>query len=148
MGGHLRAFCLPSWALPGLQVVLGKNVSGVLKKLEGTSVISGVGILSFVLLQLSEWEAPALAHVLPPQWQKHHDNPHELSKQEGREGRGGLGAITDHSSLRAKRKRRRPAKTECPSLAHRGDSHEEGTLGMAVGSAGSGCPWGAKLLLS
>ncbi|NXN88911.1 BCORL protein, partial [Bombycilla garrulus] len=58
-------------------------------------------------------------------WQKHHDNPHELGKQEGREGRGGLGAVTDHSSLRVKRKRRRPAKTECPSLAHRGDSHEE-----------------------
>ncbi|NXY37952.1 BCORL protein, partial [Pomatorhinus ruficollis] len=61
-------------------------------------------------------------------WQKHHDNPHELGKQEGREGRGGLGAITDHSSLRVKRKRRRPAKTECPSLAHRGDIHEEGYL--------------------
>uniref|UniRef100_A0A8C5TXR2 BCL6 corepressor like 1 n=1 Tax=Malurus cyaneus samueli TaxID=2593467 RepID=A0A8C5TXR2_9PASS len=42
--------------------------------------------------------------------------------------RGGLGAITDHNSLRVKRKRRRPAKTECPSPAHRGDSHEEGCL--------------------
>ncbi|RMB98203.1 hypothetical protein DUI87_25106 [Hirundo rustica rustica] len=61
-------------------------------------------------------------------WQKHHDNPHELGKQGGREGRGGPGAITDHSSLRVKRKRRRPAKTECSSLAHRGDSHEEGYL--------------------
>nr|XP_030128607.1 BCL-6 corepressor-like protein 1 isoform X2 [Taeniopygia guttata] len=61
-------------------------------------------------------------------WQKHHDNPHELGKQEGREGRGGSGAITDHNSLGVKRKRRRPAKTECPSPAHRGDSHEEGYL--------------------
>ncbi|NXM67447.1 BCORL protein, partial [Serilophus lunatus] len=58
-------------------------------------------------------------------WQKHHDNPHELGK---REGRAGLGAITDHNSLRVKRKRRRPAKTECPSPAHRGNSHEEGYL--------------------
>ncbi|NXV08382.1 BCORL protein, partial [Cettia cetti] len=61
-------------------------------------------------------------------WQKHHDNPHELGKQEGREGRGGLGAIKDRNSLRVKRKRRRPMKTECPSLAHRRDSHEEGYL--------------------
>ncbi|NXU68771.1 BCORL protein, partial [Horornis vulcanius] len=66
-------------------------------------------------------------------WQKHHDNPHELGKQEGRESRGGLGAITDRNSLRVKRKRRRPTKTECPSLAHRGDSHEEGTLGNGSG---------------
>ncbi|KFP13341.1 BCL-6 corepressor-like 1, partial [Egretta garzetta] len=58
-------------------------------------------------------------------WRKHHDNPHELSK---REGRTGLGSVKDHNSLRVKRKRRRPAKTEFPSLAHRGDSHEEGYL--------------------
>uniref|UniRef100_A0A8C3V2Y4 BCL6 corepressor like 1 n=1 Tax=Catharus ustulatus TaxID=91951 RepID=A0A8C3V2Y4_CATUS len=51
-----------------------------------------------------------------------------LGKQEGREGRNSLGAITDHNSLRVKRKRRRPAKTECPSPTHRGDSHEEGYL--------------------
>lgn len=131
-----------------LQVVQGKNASGVSKKLEGTSVISGDGVLSFVLLQLSQWEAPALAHVLSSQWQKHHDNPHELGKQEGREGRSGLGAITDHSSLRVKRKRRRPAKTECPSLAHRGDSHEEGTLGNGSGFLQGQAVLGAKLLLS
>ncbi|NXL06718.1 BCORL protein, partial [Mesembrinibis cayennensis] len=58
-------------------------------------------------------------------WRKHHDNPHELSK---REGRTGLGSVKDHNSLRVKRKRRRPAKTELPSPAHRGDSHEEGYL--------------------
>ncbi|NXK89016.1 BCORL protein, partial [Formicarius rufipectus] len=58
-------------------------------------------------------------------WQKHHDNPHELGK---RESRASLGSITDHNSLRVKRKRRRPAKTECPSPAHRGNSHEEGYL--------------------
>ncbi|KFZ57137.1 BCL-6 corepressor-like 1, partial [Podiceps cristatus] len=58
-------------------------------------------------------------------WRKHHDNPHELSK---REGRTGLGSVKDHNSLRVKRKRRRPAKTEFPSLARRGDSHEEGYL--------------------
>ncbi|NXK39098.1 BCORL protein, partial [Piprites chloris] len=58
-------------------------------------------------------------------WQKHHDSPHELGK---REGRGSLGSITDHNSLRVKRKRRRPAKTECPSPAHRGGSQEEGYL--------------------
>ncbi|NXK13570.1 BCORL protein, partial [Herpetotheres cachinnans] len=58
-------------------------------------------------------------------WRKHHDNPHELGK---REGRTGLGSVKDHNSLRVKRKRRRPAKTEFPSPAHRGDSHEEGYL--------------------
>ncbi|XP_040428465.1 BCL-6 corepressor-like protein 1 [Cygnus olor] len=58
-------------------------------------------------------------------WRKHHDNLHELSK---REGRTGLGSVKDHNSLRVKRKRRRPAKTEFPSPAHRGDSHEEGCL--------------------
>lgn len=36
--------------------------------------------------------------------------------------------MKDHNSLRVKRKRRRPAKTEFPSPAHRGDSHEEGTV--------------------
>uniref|UniRef100_A0A663EHW7 BCL6 corepressor like 1 n=1 Tax=Aquila chrysaetos chrysaetos TaxID=223781 RepID=A0A663EHW7_AQUCH len=63
--------------------------------------------------------------VLHSQWRKHHDNPHELSK---REGRTSLGSVKDHNSLRVKRKRRRPAKTEFPSPAHRGDSHEEGYL--------------------
>ncbi|NXC46808.1 BCORL protein, partial [Penelope pileata] len=58
-------------------------------------------------------------------WRKHHDNLHELSK---RDGRAGLGSVKDHNSLRVKRKRRRPAKTEFPSPAHRGDSHEEGYL--------------------
>ncbi|XP_015715660.1 BCL-6 corepressor-like protein 1 isoform X2 [Coturnix japonica] len=58
-------------------------------------------------------------------WQKHHDNLHELSK---REGRSGLGSMNDHNSLRVKRKRRRPTKTEFPSPEHRGDSHEEGYL--------------------
>ncbi|NWX41400.1 BCORL protein, partial [Steatornis caripensis] len=58
-------------------------------------------------------------------WRKHHDNPHELGK---REGRTILGSVKDHNSLRVKRKRRRPAKTEFPSPAHRGDSHEEGYL--------------------
>ncbi|NXJ33628.1 BCORL protein, partial [Ciconia maguari] len=58
-------------------------------------------------------------------WRKHHDNPHELSK---REGRTGLGSVKDHNSLRVKRKRRRPTKSEFPSPAHRGDSHEEGYL--------------------
>ncbi|XP_059680407.1 BCL-6 corepressor-like protein 1 [Gavia stellata] len=58
-------------------------------------------------------------------WRKHHDNPHELSK---REGRTGLGSVKDHNSLRVKRKRRRPAKTEFPSPGHRGDGHEEGYL--------------------
>ncbi|XP_069723869.1 BCL-6 corepressor-like protein 1 [Phaenicophaeus curvirostris] len=58
-------------------------------------------------------------------WRKHHDNPHELGK---REGRTNLGSVKDHNSLRVKRKRRRPAKTEFPSPAHRGDSHEEGYL--------------------
>ncbi|XP_010078850.1 PREDICTED: BCL-6 corepressor-like protein 1 [Pterocles gutturalis] len=58
-------------------------------------------------------------------WRKHHDNPHELSK---REVHTGLGSVKDHNSLRVKRKRRRPAKTESPSPAHRGDSHEEGYL--------------------
>ncbi|KFQ09429.1 BCL-6 corepressor-like 1, partial [Leptosomus discolor] len=58
-------------------------------------------------------------------WRKHHDNPHELGK---REGRTGLGSAKDHNSLRVKRKRRRPAKTELPPPAHRGDGHEEGYL--------------------
>ncbi|XP_056215268.1 BCL-6 corepressor-like protein 1 isoform X2 [Falco biarmicus] len=58
-------------------------------------------------------------------WRKHHDDLHDLGK---REGRSGLGSGQDHSSLRVKRKRRRPAKTEFPSPAHRGDSHEEGYL--------------------
>ncbi|XP_042663304.1 BCL-6 corepressor-like protein 1 [Tyto alba] len=58
-------------------------------------------------------------------WRKHHDNPHELSQ---REGRASLGSVKDHNSLRVKRKRRRPAKTEFPSPAHRGDGHEEGYL--------------------
>ncbi|NWU73469.1 BCORL protein, partial [Pterocles burchelli] len=58
-------------------------------------------------------------------WRKHHDDPHELSK---REVRTGLGSVKDHNSLRVKRKRRRPAKTESPSPARRGDSHEEGYL--------------------
>lgn len=58
-------------------------------------------------------------------WRKHHDNLHELSK---REGRSGLGSVSDHNSLRVKRKRRRPTKTEFPSPEHRGDSHEEGYL--------------------
>ncbi|NXJ70816.1 BCORL protein, partial [Rostratula benghalensis] len=58
-------------------------------------------------------------------WRKHHDNPPELSK---REGRASLGSGKDHNSLRVKRKRRRPAKTEFPSPAHRGDGHEEGYL--------------------
>lgn len=62
--------------------------------------------------------------VLHPQWRKHHDNLHELSK---REGRSGLGSVSDHNSLRVKRKRRRPTKTEFPSPEHRGDGHEEGT---------------------
>ncbi|XP_068276096.1 BCL-6 corepressor-like protein 1 [Nyctibius grandis] len=53
-------------------------------------------------------------------WRRHRDNPHELSK---REGRAGLGSVKDHNSLRVKRKRRRPAKTEFPSPAH-----EEGYL--------------------
>ncbi|XP_065499286.1 BCL-6 corepressor-like protein 1 [Caloenas nicobarica] len=56
-------------------------------------------------------------------WRKHHDNPRELSKQEGQ---ASLGPVKDHNSLRVKRKRRRPAKMEFPSPAHRGDSHEEG----------------------
>ncbi|NXL87828.1 BCORL protein, partial [Alectura lathami] len=58
-------------------------------------------------------------------WRKHHDNLHELSR---RDGRTGLGSGKDHNSLGVKRKRRRPAKTEFPSPAHRGDSHEEGSL--------------------
>ncbi|NXJ84699.1 BCORL protein, partial [Trogon melanurus] len=58
-------------------------------------------------------------------WRKHHDNPHELGK---REGQSGLGSVKDHNSLRVKRKRRRPAKAEFPSTAHRGDGHEEGYL--------------------
>ncbi|NXI34653.1 BCORL protein, partial [Galbula dea] len=58
-------------------------------------------------------------------WRKHHDNPHNLGK---REGRASQGPVKDHNSLRVKRKRRRPAKTEFPSPAHREDSHEEGYL--------------------
>ncbi|NXD86321.1 BCORL protein, partial [Halcyon senegalensis] len=58
-------------------------------------------------------------------WRKHHDNPHELGK---REGRASLASVKDHNSLRVKRKRRRPAKTEFPSPAHCGDGHEEGYL--------------------
>ncbi|NXG37905.1 BCORL protein, partial [Dromaius novaehollandiae] len=58
-------------------------------------------------------------------WRKHHDDLHEISQ---RESRAGLGSVKDHNSLRLKRKRRRPAKTEFPSPAHRGDSHEEGYL--------------------
>ncbi|XP_055674004.1 BCL-6 corepressor-like protein 1 isoform X4 [Falco peregrinus] len=58
-------------------------------------------------------------------WRKHHDDLHDLGK---REGRTSLGSGQDHNSLRVKRKRRRPAKTEFPSPAHRGDSHEEGYL--------------------
>ncbi|KAM9373902.1 BCL-6 corepressor-like protein 1 [Phaethornis superciliosus] len=56
-------------------------------------------------------------------WRKHHDNPHELCKREGR-----AGPAKDHNSLRVKRKRRRPAKSEFPPPAHRGDGHEEGYL--------------------
>lgn len=78
-----------------------------------------------LLLQLSQSAAQASVCVLHSQWRKHHDNPHELSK---REGRTSLGSVKDHNSLRVKRKRRRPAKTEFPSPVHRGDSHEEGTF--------------------
>ncbi|KFP05668.1 BCL-6 corepressor-like 1, partial [Calypte anna] len=53
-------------------------------------------------------------------WRKHHDNPHEISKREGR-----AGLAKDHNSLRVKRKRRRLAKSEFPPPAHRGDGHEE-----------------------
>uniref|UniRef100_A0A8C7EAU9 BCL6 corepressor like 1 n=1 Tax=Nothoprocta perdicaria TaxID=30464 RepID=A0A8C7EAU9_NOTPE len=60
----------------------------------------------------------------PSQWRKHHDDLHEISQ---RESRAGLGSVKDHNSLRLKRKRRRPSKTDFPSPAHRGDSHEEGT---------------------
>lgn len=77
------------------------------------------------LLQLSQSAAQALVCVLHSQCRKHHDNPRELSK---REGQASLGPVKDHNSLRVKRKRRRPAKIEFPSPAHRGDSHEEGTL--------------------
>ncbi|NWX97405.1 BCORL protein, partial [Nothoprocta ornata] len=58
-------------------------------------------------------------------WRKHHDDLHEISQ---RESRAGLGSVKDHNSLRLKRKRRRPSKTDFPSPAHRGDSHEEGCL--------------------
>ncbi|XP_056215274.1 BCL-6 corepressor-like protein 1 isoform X6 [Falco biarmicus] len=75
--------------------------------------------------KLSHLAAQASVHVLHSQWRKHHDDLHDLGK---REGRSGLGSGQDHSSLRVKRKRRRPAKTEFPSPAHRGDSHEEGYL--------------------
>ncbi|XP_056215281.1 BCL-6 corepressor-like protein 1 isoform X5 [Falco biarmicus] len=75
--------------------------------------------------KLSHLAAQASVHVLHSQWRKHHDDLHDLGK---REGRSGLGSGQDHNSLRVKRKRRRPAKTEFPSPAHRGDSHEEGYL--------------------
>ena len=78
-----------------------------------------------LLFQPSQLAAQASVCVLHSQWRKHHDNPHELGR---REGRTGLGSVKDHNSLRVKRKRRRPAKTEFPSPARRGDSHEEGTL--------------------
>lgn len=112
---------------PCLQVIQGKNGSRVSKTLKGTSVMSGGQrfVSSPLLLQLSQLAAQASFCLLHSQWRKHHDNPHELSK---REGRTGLGSVKDHNSLRVKRKRRRPAKTEFPSPAHRGDSHEEGTL--------------------
>ncbi|KAM6300046.1 BCL-6 corepressor-like protein 1 [Aegotheles albertisi] len=58
-------------------------------------------------------------------WRKHHDNPHELGR---REGRAGPASAKDHNSLRVKRKRRRPVKTEFPSPTRRGDGHEEGYL--------------------
>ncbi|NXX78524.1 BCORL protein, partial [Urocolius indicus] len=73
-------------------------------------------------------EAPGRAgsrSVHSRKWRKHHDNPHELGK---REGRAGLGSAKEHNSLRVKRKRRRPAKTEPSSLACRGDGHGEGYL--------------------
>lgn len=90
-------------------------------------MMSGVQhfVPSPLLLQLSQLTSQASVCVLHSQWRKHHDDPHELSK---REGRTSLGSVKDHNSLRVKRKRRRPAKTEFPSPAHRGDSHEEGTL--------------------
>ncbi|KAM6323286.1 BCL-6 corepressor-like protein 1 [Podargus strigoides] len=68
---------------------------------------------------------PGSRSVHGRKWRKHHDNPHELGK---REGRAGLGSAKDHNSLRVKRKRRRPAKTELPAAAHRGDGQEEGCL--------------------
>ncbi|NXI58357.1 BCORL protein, partial [Chloroceryle aenea] len=68
---------------------------------------------------------PGSRSVHGRKWRKHHDNPHELGK---REGRASLGSVKDHNSLRVKRKRRRPAKMELPSPAHRGDGHEEGYL--------------------
>uniref|UniRef100_A0A8C8RK20 BCL6 corepressor like 1 n=1 Tax=Pelusios castaneus TaxID=367368 RepID=A0A8C8RK20_9SAUR len=55
-------------------------------------------------------------------WRKHCDDLHEISKRESRVG------LNEHSSLRVKRKRRKPAKTEHQSPGHRGDSHEEGYL--------------------
>ncbi|XP_051486447.1 BCL-6 corepressor-like protein 1 [Apus apus] len=58
-------------------------------------------------------------------WRKHHDSPHELGK---REGRAGPAAGREHGGLRAKRKRRRAARAECPSPGRRGDGHEEGSL--------------------
>ncbi|XP_010001770.1 PREDICTED: LOW QUALITY PROTEIN: BCL-6 corepressor-like protein 1 [Chaetura pelagica] len=60
-------------------------------------------------------------------WRKHHESPHELGAREGRAGR-------EHGGLRAKRKRRRAAKAECPSPGRRGDGHEEGTAVMGRGS--------------
>ncbi|XP_065412414.1 BCL-6 corepressor-like protein 1 isoform X2 [Chrysemys picta bellii] len=58
-------------------------------------------------------------------WRKHRGDLHEISK---RESRIGPGSMNEHNSLRVKRKRRRPAKTELQSPRHRGDSHEEGYL--------------------
>ncbi|CAM4718508.1 BCL-6 corepressor-like protein 1 [Lepidochelys kempii] len=58
-------------------------------------------------------------------WRKHHGDLHEISK---RESRVSPGSMNEHNSLRVKRKRRRPAKTELQSPGHRGDSHEEGYL--------------------
>uniref|UniRef100_A0A8C0JDH4 BCL6 corepressor like 1 n=1 Tax=Chelonoidis abingdonii TaxID=106734 RepID=A0A8C0JDH4_CHEAB len=55
----------------------------------------------------------------------HRGDLHEISK---RESRVGPGSMNEHNSLRVKRKRRRPAKTELQSPGRRGDSHEEGYL--------------------
>uniref|UniRef100_A0A8D0GLP9 BCL6 corepressor like 1 n=1 Tax=Sphenodon punctatus TaxID=8508 RepID=A0A8D0GLP9_SPHPU len=56
-------------------------------------------------------------------WRKHHDDLHEINK------RGSLGSMKEHSSLRVKRKRRKPTKAKFPSPRHHGDSQEEGTAG-------------------
>ncbi|XP_074864109.1 BCL-6 corepressor-like protein 1 [Carettochelys insculpta] len=58
-------------------------------------------------------------------WRKHREDLHELSR---RESRVGPGSVSEHSSLRGKRKRRRPAKTELHSPGPRGSGHEEGYL--------------------